>query len=58
MGFGTLSLKGRALRLLAQREPVYARADMVLDSGAEAPAVLLDKIVAALAAHGLCDSHE
>ncbi len=36
-------------RLLAAREPVYATADMVLESGDEPHAVLLDKIVAALA---------
>jgi len=51
-------MRGTLERLLAQREPVYAGADMVLESGDEAHAVLLDKIVAALAAHGLCDSHE
>ena len=43
-------------RLLAVREPVYATADMVLESGDEPHAVLLDKIVAALASHGICES--
>jgi shikimate kinase len=42
-------------RLLAQREPVYAKADMVLESGDDPHAVLVDNIVAALAAHGLCE---
>jgi shikimate kinase len=42
-------------RLLAVREPVYATADMVLESGDEPHAVLLDKIVAALASHGICE---
>jgi shikimate kinase len=42
-------------RLLAAREPAYATADMVLESGEEPHAALLDKIVAALAAHGLCE---
>lgn len=43
-------------RLLAVREPIYATADMVLESGDEPHAVLLDKIVAALASHGICES--
>ena len=43
-------------RLLAVREPIYAAADMVLESGDEPHAVLLDKIVAALASHGICES--
>ena len=51
-------LRGTLERLLAQREPVYAQADMVLVSADEPHNVLLDKIVAALAAHGLCESHE
>jgi shikimate kinase len=42
-------------RLLAVREPVYATANMVLESGDEPHAVLLDKIVAALASHGICE---
>jgi shikimate kinase len=48
-------MRGTLERLLAVREPVYASADMVLESGDEPHAVLLDKIVAALAAHGLCE---
>lgn len=42
-------------RLLAMREPIYATADMVLESGDEPHAVLLDKIVAALVSHGICE---
>ncbi len=51
-------LRGTLERLLAQREPVYAMADMVLESADEPHGVLLDKIVAALAAHGICENHE
>ena len=51
-------LRGTLERLLAQREPVYAQADMVLESADEPHIVLLDKIVAALAAHGICEAHE
>jgi shikimate kinase len=47
-------IRGTLERLSVVREPVYATADMVLESGDEPHAVLLDKIVAALAAHGLC----
>ncbi len=42
-------------RLLAVRGPVYAQADMVLESADEPHGMLLDKIVAALVAHGLCE---
>ncbi len=42
-------------KLLTVRAPVYAQADMVLESADEPHGVLLDKIVAALAAHGLCE---
>ena len=48
-------MRGTLERLLAAREPVYATADMILESGDEPHAVLLDKIVAALTAHGLCE---
>jgi shikimate kinase len=48
-------MRGTLERLLAAREPVYATADMVLESGDEPHAMLLDKIVAALASHGLCE---
>ena len=48
-------MRGTLERLLAQREPVYALADMTLESADEPHAVLLDKIVAALKAHGLCE---
>jgi shikimate kinase len=43
-------------KLLVVREPVYAMADMVLESADEPHAVLLDKIVAALGSHGICES--
>jgi len=43
-------------QLSAVREPVYAQADMTLESGDEPHAVLVDKIVAALAAHGICET--
>ncbi|HET7084439.1 MAG TPA: shikimate kinase [Rhizomicrobium sp.] len=47
-------MRGTLERLLAAREPFYAQADMVLESGDEPHAVLLEKIIAALTAHGLC----
>jgi len=43
-------------KLSAVREPVYALADMVLESGDEAHGVLVDKIVAGLTAHGICEA--
>ena len=49
-------LRATLEKLLAVREPVYAQADMVLDSADEPHAVHLDKIIAALAAHGLCEA--
>lgn len=49
-------MRGTLERLLAVREPVYAGADMVLESGDEPHAVLLDKILAALVSHGICES--
>jgi shikimate kinase len=49
-------VRGTLERLLAQREPTYAEADMILESGDDPHGVLLDKIVAALAAHGLCEA--
>jgi shikimate kinase len=48
-------MRGTLERLLAVRGPVYAQADMTLESFDEPHAVLLDKIVAALKAHGLCE---
>jgi shikimate kinase len=48
-------MRGTLERLLAAREPIYATADMVLESGEEPHGMLLDKIVAALTAHGLCE---
>lgn len=47
--------RGTLEKLLTVREPVYAQADMMLESGDEPHAVLLDKIVAALTAHGICE---
>jgi shikimate kinase len=52
----TEDMRGTLERLLKVREPVYATAEMVLESVDEPHAVLLDKIVAALAAHGLCET--
>jgi shikimate kinase len=51
----TDDMRGTLERLLTAREPVYAMADMTLESVDEPHAVLLDKIVAALTAHGLCE---
>jgi shikimate kinase len=48
-------MRGTLERLLLVREPVYATADMVLESADEPHAVLLDKIVAALGRHGICE---
>ena len=48
--------RGTLEKLLEVREPVYAMADMVLESADEPHAVLLDKIVAALGSHGICES--
>ena len=52
----TSDMRGTMERLSAMREPVYALADMALESGDEPHAVLLDKIVAALASHGICET--
>ncbi len=52
----TDDMRGTLERLLAAREPVYALADMVLESADEPHAVLLDKIVAALRSHGICEA--
>ena len=49
-------MRGTLEKLLTVREPVYAMADMVLESADEPHAVLLDKIVAALGSHGICES--
>ena len=43
-------------KLLEVRGPVYATADMVLDSVDEPHTALVDKVVAALASHGLCET--
>jgi shikimate kinase len=46
-------MRGTLEKLLAAREPVYAEADMILETADEPHAVAIDKIVAALAANGL-----
>jgi shikimate kinase len=43
-------------RLLAEREPIYALADMALDSEEGPHAVVVDRIVAALEARGLLET--
>src|SRR5580698_7642330 len=48
-------MRGTLERLLTVREPLYAQANMTLESADEPHAVQLDKIVAALKAHGLCE---
>ena len=48
-------LQGTLQGLLTVREPVYALADMVLESGDEPHGALVDKIIAALAALGICE---
>jgi shikimate kinase len=48
--------RGTLERLLAVREPVYATADMVLESADEPHGLVLDKIVAALGSHGICEA--
>lgn len=38
-------------RLLAEREPVYAEADVTVDSGEQSAELVADKVIAALTAH-------
>jgi len=45
-------------RLMAVRGPVYAQADMMLESVDEPHGAAVEQIVAALASHGLCDFDE
>jgi shikimate kinase len=45
--------RGTLEKLLAVREPFYALADLAVESADESHTVLVDKIVDALAAHGL-----
>ena len=52
----TDDMRGTLERLLLAREPSYVLADMVLESGDAPHAALVDKIVAALADHKLCDA--
>ncbi len=49
-------VRGTLERLLAEREPVYAQADMVLESVDAPHGELVDRIVAELAQHGLCEA--
>lgn len=49
-------MRGTLEKLLCVREPVYALADMALESADEPHTVLLDKIVAALRSHGICEA--
>jgi shikimate kinase len=42
-------------KLLAAREPVYALADLAVESADESHTVLVDKIVDVLTSHGLCE---
>jgi shikimate kinase len=48
-------LRATLEKLLAAREPIYAQADMILDSADEPHSLQLDKIVAALGPLGLCE---
>lgn len=41
-------------KLLAEREPVYATADMILESADEPHGIAVDRIIAALKERGLC----
>ena len=49
-------MRATLVKLSSEREPVYALADMILESGDEPHGVLVDKIIAALAAHGICET--
>jgi shikimate kinase len=49
-------MRGTLEKLLAVREPVYAQADMVLESMDTPHGELVDNIVAVLAQHGLCET--
>lgn len=49
-------MRGKLEELLVVRAPTYATADMVLESGEEPHGALVDKIMDALAAHGLCEA--
>jgi shikimate kinase len=48
-------MRGTLENLLATRGPTYGEADMILDSADEPHAAILNKIVAALTAHGICE---
>ena len=49
-------LRGTMERLLTAREPIYAQADMVLESVDAPHNELVERIVAELARHGLCEA--
>jgi shikimate kinase len=49
-------MRGTLERLLEVREPIYAQADMVLESVDAPHGELVDNIVAVLAQHGLCET--
>jgi shikimate kinase len=51
----TSDMRGTLERLLTFREPVYALADLTVESADEPHAVLLDKIVAVLKTDGICE---
>jgi shikimate kinase len=48
--------RGTLEKLLEARAPFYAEAEMALETADEPHGAALDKIVAALAAHGLCEA--
>lgn len=43
-------------KLAAVREPVYAQADLILETADAPHNVMLDRIIAALGQHGLCET--
>ncbi|MDB5734347.1 MAG: shikimate kinase [Alphaproteobacteria bacterium] len=49
-------VRGTLETLLAAREPIYAQADMVLESVDTPHGEIVDKIVAVLAQNGLCEA--
>ena len=49
-------MRGTLERLLTAREPIYAQADMILESLDAPHNELVERIVAELARHGLCEA--
>ena len=49
-------LRATLEQLVAARAPIYAQADMVLESADEPHGAAVEKIVAALVTHGLCEN--